>query len=323
MRKNTTRGATLRRVAALGLTVVAAAGLMTACSTSGSDSGKKTVGIMAWNQGNNPFGVALTKSTLDAAKKAGLDVKFVDANGDQSKMTGAVQTFITEKVDAIILYPPNATSLIAITNKAVAAGIPVLVENSGLDPAKAKYTSYVGADDVEYGNQLAELAGKALNGKGNVGLVDGILGASGQINRTKGFKATIAAKFPDIKIIAEDTDKWTDGPALAVAQNWLNKFSDMDAIVYEGPEGVSGAKWAAANGHSAVKFILGDYPSYVVSPIKDGIVYGTVNQDPTVNGKQVVAETLKVLAGKKIPRTVHIPLPIITKDNVDSSPAGW
>src|SRR5215831_1495233 len=48
---------------------------------------------------------AETKSIRSEAQKRGVDLKFADAQGKQANQINSIRSFITQKVDAIILAP--------------------------------------------------------------------------------------------------------------------------------------------------------------------------------------------------------------------------
>jgi ribose transport system substrate-binding protein len=135
-------------------------------------------------------------------------------------------------------------------------------------------------------------------------------------------------KYPDIKVVTQKSADWDNTKALAVTQDILSRYpkGSLDAIVDQGPEGVTGAQWAHKQGRTDVKFLLGDYPAEVRAAIQKGIVYGTVDQDPQPQGVTSIEYALKWLKGQKgLVETPHhyMPLPIVTKANVGQFPAAW
>jgi ribose transport system substrate-binding protein len=121
---------------------------------------------------------------------------------------------------------------------------------------------------------------------------------------------------------------WDNAKALAITQDFLSKYpkGSLSAIVDQGPEGVTGANFAAEQGRTDVKFIMGDYPLDVRNAILKGTVHGTVDQDPSPQGVYAVKDAVLWLDGKKdaVPAPNHyLDLPIITKENADKYPAAW
>jgi ABC-type sugar transport system substrate-binding protein len=155
----------------------------------------------------------------------------------------------------------------------------------------------------------------------------GKLGTSAQIDRRAGLMEALK-KYPDIQILQAQSADWDNAKALAVTQDFLSRYpkGSLDAIICQGPEGVTGASFAKQSGRTDVKFILGDYPADVRNAIMSGTVYGTVDQDPMPQGVNAVEDAVKWLDGKtsEVQQPNHyLPLPIVTKDNVDKFPPAW
>lgn len=327
--KSTERAKTIasrRSIAALSCVLAAGAMLVNSASPA-TAAAKPTglVGYMSWNTGADPFATALASATLAEAKKLGVNLDYVNANGDQSKQISAIQTFIDRGAKAIIVFPENETSIVPILNEAAAKGIKVIDMNEAL-AKNAKIFTYVGDNDYTYGELEARLLVKALNGKGTFALAEGLIGSAAEINRTAGIKHVLKS-YPNIHMISVGSDGFTTPKALSLAQDWLTKYSSkLNAIVYEGPEGYVGGEWAAAHGHKGVKIILGDYPTYVRPAIEKGYVYGTVDQSPPLEAQDSMKVAYDILTGQeaKVPRPAwYIPLPLVTSANVKSIAPAW
>ena len=167
----------------------------------------------------------------------------------------------------------------------------------------------------------------AVGSRGKVAYIMGKLGTSAQIDRRAGLMEALK-KYPDIQILQAQSADWDNAKALAVTQDFLSRYpkGSLDAIICQGPEGVTGASFAKQSGRTDVKFILGDYPADVRNAIMSGTVYGTVDQDPMPQGVNAVEDAVKWLDGKtsEVQQPNHyLPLPIVTKDNVDKFPPAW
>jgi ABC-type sugar transport system substrate-binding protein len=131
--------------------------------------------------------------------------------------------------------------------------------------------------------------------------------------------------YPGIHIIARQTANWDNSQALSVIQDWLSKYPKgaINAIVDQGPEGVTGAQNAAQTGRSDVKFVLGNYPATVQKAIQDGIVDGTIVEDPYRQGYTSVESAYYWMTGQKdkVKRPQYfMQNPVITKANAASVP---
>jgi ABC-type sugar transport system substrate-binding protein len=311
------------------LTVVAlvTAGLTTTspCETAGQKHYK--IGFMIWNA-SIPFYSNLIKGARETADKLGVSLDIQSGNGELATEVAVVQQFMAKHVDMILVTPSDAKGIVPVVRQATAAGIPVMAVNNRVDTSTgAKVVTYVGVDDVNFGRQQGELLASAVGSHGKVAYIMGKLGTSAQIDRRAGLIEALK-KYPDIQILQAQSADWDNAKALAVTQDYLSRYpkGSLDAIICQGPEGVTGASFAKQSGRTDVKFILGDYPADVRNAILSGTVYGTVDQDPMPQGVHAIEDAVKWLDGKtsEVPMPNHyLELPIVTKDNVDKFPPAW
>lgn len=319
-----------RAVAAVIATTLAAASLA-ACSSGSTDSGSADggmkIGYMIWDT-SVPFYSNLISNAEATADELGADLDIRSGNGDLSTQVSVVQDFVTAQVDMILISPSDPQGIVPAIRQANSAGIPVMAVNTMADTSTgAEVVTYVGVDDVEFGRHQAELLVEAVGENAKVGYVMGALGTSAQIQRKQGLEEGLA-DYPGIEIVAEQTANWDNAEALGVIQDMLSKYpsGQLDAIVSQGPESVSGAKNAAESGRTDVTFVLGDYPADVKKAIQDGFVFGTVDQDPAPQGKQAIQYAVDWLNGDEdaVPQPqAFIDMPVITSANVDDIAAAW
>lgn len=283
------------------------------------------VGAMVWNTAI-PFYSNFIKGLEDAAVCFGVELDLQNGNGDLATEVAVVQQFITQGKDAIIVTPSDVEGIVPVIVEANNAGIPVFAANNRVG-AGAEVVSFIGANDVEFGRRQGEMLVAAVGEQAKVGLILGALGTSAQVLREQGLTEYLA-DHPGVEIIEKQTANWDGAEALALVQDWLSKYGpdEITAIVGQGPEGVTAAQWASASDRTDVLFLLGDYPYDVKVAITDGIVAGTVDQDPYPQGYGAVEYAHHWLTGQqdKVERPDHfLPLPIVTAENVDQYPAAW
>jgi ribose transport system substrate-binding protein len=236
-----------------------------------------------------------------------------------------VQQLISQGVNLILLTASDPQAIVPAVKLANAAHIPVIAVNTNVGSG-ASVVTFVGADNYQYGVAEGKLVAKAIGGKGNVALLEGVLGDSPEVLRTNGIKATLAG-YPGIRITTTMVDNWVNSQNITDVQNLVAKFGNgLAAVVAEGPEMYAGAEYARSHGNTTTKFIAGDYSKEVEAAIKSGALYGTVNQDPAQQGTLGVDYAYDWLTGNKSvvpqPRT-YTPLPLITGTNVLRFAASW
>ena len=287
----------------------------------------KRIGFMIWNT-SVPFYSNLIKGANETAEKHGIKLDIQSGNGDLATQISVVQQFIAQQVDMILIAPSDPKGIVPVIRQANDANIPVMAVNTSADLSTgAKVVTYVGVDDFAFGQRQGELVVKAVGENAKIAYILGKLGTSAQLAREAGLMDTLN-KYPGIEIVEKQAADWDNSKALAITQDYLSKYQPgtIAAIVDQGPEGVNGANFAAENGRTDVKFIMGDYPADVRNAIIKGTVYGTVNQDPAPQGVTAIEDAVLVLTGKadQVPTPNHfLELPTITQENVEQYKAAW
>jgi ribose transport system substrate-binding protein len=280
---------------------------------------------MIWNT-SVPFYSNLIRGEQEQGATYGMTVDVRNGNADIATEVAVIQQFIAEKFDLILVSASDSQGIAPVVKQANEAGIPVISVNSTVGEG-AEVVTYVGADDFEFGQMQGEMLKQALPDGGKVAYILGHLGVSAQTLREEGLMDSLKG-VTNIEIVDKQSADWDNAKALALTQDWLNRFpkGELDAIIDQGPEGATAAKWAHDNGRDEVKFLMGDYPADVKTGIEQGYIHGTVNQDPYPQGTAAIDMACYVLSGQGdlVPTpNYYLPLPIVTKENVDQYPAAW
>ncbi len=138
------------------------------------------------------------KNTFTQEK--GYQLIFDDADGNQNKQIEAIRSFISQKVDYIVLAPVVETGWDSILEEVSKAGIPVILSDRQVKVADdSLYLCWVGGNFLREGRMSVKWLEKYLekNGRGSsqINIVDiqGTLGASAQVGRTKGIEEGVRA----------------------------------------------------------------------------------------------------------------------------------
>ena len=288
-------------------------------------AGDLVIGAMLWNA-SVPFYSNFIKGQEEAAAEFGVELVMVDGKGDLGAQVAGIQQLITRGVDAILVTASDATGIGPAVKQAVEAGIPVFaVNNRVADDAGA--VTFIGADDVEFGRQQANLLVAEVGEDATIAYMVGALGTSAQLLRQEGFDEVLAG-HPGITVVETQTANWDAAEAVGLVQDWMNKYQagSLDAVVCQGPEAANAAKYAHDNGRTDISFVLGDYPVEVRNGIEAGYVLGTVNQDPYPQGWRSVEAAIQWLTGQEdqvVQPNEYLDLPMVTKANVADFPPAW
>ncbi len=136
------------------------------------------------------------------------------------------------------MVPIQADSLGPQVASAKAKGIPLVAVNAALN--NPDVAGSVQPDDVKAGEQEMQMMADHLGGKGNIVILQGPLGQSGELDRTKGIN-NVLAKYPGIKVLAKDTANWKRDEAVNKMKNWISGFGpQINAVVSENETWASG-----------------------------------------------------------------------------------
>ncbi len=273
--------------------------------------------------GGNDWSRAQVDGLNDQFGKMGIKVIAVtDAGFKPEKQVADIETVMAQKPDVIVSVPTDPAATAAAYKAAAAAGVKIVfMENTppGLEVGK-DYVSVVSADNYGNGVASAHLMGKALDGKGKVGLIYHAADFFVTRQRYDAFKATIASDYPGIEIVAEQGIGGPDfsGDADKAASAMLTSNPDLDGIwaVWDVPaEGVISAARVAGRDDLIITTIdLGE--NVAINMAQGGFVRGLGAQRPFDQG---VAEAVLAgygLLGKEAPAFVALPALPVTKDNL-------
>ena len=274
-----------------------------------------TIGISYQNL-QNEFIINIQDAVRAEAKKLDVDLVESDGQGKAENQISQVENFITRGVDAVILNPYDKEGSAHAVDLAVQAHKPVVVVNaivSNLDKANA----YVGSEDAEAGKIAAQRIMDVLHGKGNIAVIHGPNGHSAEVQRSDGIRQVLA-KYPDAKIVVEQTANWDRVQALNLMENWLASGQKIDAVIAQNDEMALGALKAieAAGKQNDIAVIGIDAIPDALKAVADGKMVGTVFQDAKGQGAMAVDLAVQLAQGKQVNHDNYIPFQLVTKENV-------
>lgn len=279
--------------------------------------GKLVIGVTYQNL-QNEFILNIQDGIRAKASELGIKLIEQDGQGSAEKQISQVENFIIQGVDAIILNPFDKDGCAPAVNKIVDAGIPVIVVNAMVSNIE-KADAYVGSEDIIAGEMEAQYVVDLLEGKGNVVIIHGPNGHSAEIQRTIGNK-NILSKYPDIKILAEQTANWSRIEALTLVENWLTSGMALNAVLAQNDEMALGAYKAieAAGKQNEILVIGIDAIPDALRSVENGELVATVFQDAKGQGSGAVEMAQKRIMGQDIPKLINIPFILVTKENLSN-----
>ncbi len=136
----------------------------------------------------------------------GVELSITSAENDWKLQERQVDSMIQANVSLIVLAPIASKKLVPVVDRAMAAGIPVLIFDRELD--SDNYTAYIGADNEEIGNELGRFIVNHCDGKANIVEISGQALSSPAIQRHEGLMKAVKS-YPDIHVTTSIPNLWT------------------------------------------------------------------------------------------------------------------
>jgi ABC-type sugar transport system substrate-binding protein len=304
-----------RRQAVAVLTASLLAAGMAACGN--SDTGNTPAAnkpiVLGFSQVGAESGwrTANTNSIKEAAKTAGIDLKFDDAQQKQENQIKAIRNYIQQKVDVIAFSPVVESGWDTVLKEAKDAGIPVILTDRAVDSAdKSLYKTFIGSDFVKEGKLSGEwLVNEMKAAAADVNIVElqGTTGSAPANDRKKGFAAAIAAN-PKLKVIASQTGDFTRAGGKAVMEQFLKAHPKIDVLFAHNDDMGLGALEAIT---AAGKVPGKDIKIITIDAVKDGMQaladgkFNFIAECSPLLGPQLMDLVKKVKAGETIPARIE------------------
>jgi len=247
-----------------------------------------------------PFFVTMKAEAEAAAKKLGVTLKFIDAQNASDKQVAAIENFVAQKVDGILISPMTVDSQVPAIEEAVAAGIPVASVDRKANSDKV--LAHVGADNVAGGRSAAQFIIDKLKNKGTVIELEGTPGSSAAVDRKAGFDEVM--KKSNIKILVSQTAEFDRAKAQSVMENLIQVYPKFDAVFGANDEMIIGAIEAMKAAKLDVKKIVTigfDATDDAKAYMKAGTLGATIDQFPGKQAAMALQALVDMIKSKKKP----------------------
>ncbi|RWE37661.1 MAG: ABC transporter substrate-binding protein [Mesorhizobium sp.] len=263
----------------------------------------------AWNSRN---------AVADQAVKDGVikEQKIITGNDDPVQQITQLQNLVLEGFNAIAIDAASPTALNGGIKDACDAGIVVVVYDSlATEPCAIKLK----VDYHDYGVQETEYLAKKLGGKGNILEIRGVAGSQVDIDISAGINDTLK-KYPDLKKVGTVYGNWDGTITQKQVGTILPTLPQVDGVVGQGGDGFGAYQAFKAAGRQIPTIVMGNRQDELAlwKEMKaNGYETYSISSMP---GMSTIAFWIaqQVLAGKKVPNTVNVPLLAIHDDTLDA-----
>jgi len=314
--------------------VLFAALLATLAGCSGSDSSTSADKGAAGGSSDEPivlgfsqvgaeseWRTANTASIKAAAEKAGIDLKFSDAQQKQENQIKAIRAFIAQRVDVIAFSPVVETGWETVLQEAKRAHIPVVLTDRSVDVTDPSlYVTLIGSDFVEEGRRAANwVVNEYKDHEGPVRIVElqGTVGSAPANDRGAGFREVLK-DHPDLQIIRTQSGDFTRSGGKQVMEAFLKAENNkIDVLFAHNDDMAIGAiqaiEEAGLQPGKDIKIVSIDGVKGAFEAMMAGKLNATVECNPLIGDK--LMETVKAVhEGKEVPKRIVVDEKVFTMD---------
>ena len=279
------------------LAVVASATLLctslTACNRDSGgtdatgDGANKSITFALSTQANS-FMVQMREGAQKKADELGLTINFQDASDDSATQANQLANAAATGAGAVIVNPTDSDAMASAVKQLTDAKIPVVAVDRAVN--NAEVSSYIASDNVGGGKQAAKALSEAINGEGEILVLQGKTGSSASRERGQGFEEGLKDS-PNIKVVAKQTAEFERVKGLDVTTNLLQAHPNVKAIFAENDEMALGAIEALGDKAGKDVIVVGfDGVEDALKAIKEGTMYASIAQQPADMAAQAVVE---------------------------------
>jgi len=287
-------------------------------------TGKVTIGL-SWEGPLNDYSKAImynVQYTLEQKYKDRVaKVIYAPADGDKNKQINTVEDMLTKKIDLLLYQPISESAGVAVIEKAMGMGIPVIVFGAGL--LTDNYVSYCNIDNYGIGVAETDWVVQQMGGKGTILQMVGEPGSGYTEDYIRGCTAALK-KYPDIALANRIYAYYSTATAKQAMETLLNTNPEITGVLCQGGHMALGVLEAYADKKKP-------YPAVTVDDINLFMVAAKkmkfTNFVVVSGGSEVSADAcevaMKVLNGEPVKKTTLSPVRLYTADEMDKLiPAG-
>ncbi len=262
---------------------------------------------------------AIAAGARKAAKEAGVDLRIVSSGqgyADPATQIRQADDVAQQGADAVVLAPSDIQGSIPIVRKFVEDGKPVINISTEVATGDAYM---VMQDDYKMGQLSADEVARLMKSGGPGIIIGGPANATWSRKRVAGFEDQAKKKYPNLKIVAAPTQNVDPALGLRSFENAAQGNPDVK-WVYTVFDALLQPK-SLPQRYRDIALVSNGYDPVSAGDLRSGRISSLIGISPTAMGYMGVGSAVSVLNGDKVPALQCVPIPIITKENMQSSVA--
>jgi ABC-type sugar transport system substrate-binding protein len=242
------------------------------------------------------------------------------ATGGQSpeeRQAGRIRELAASEVDFLLIGAGDGPLVRSAVEQAVARGVPLGALSSELPVELLIFK--IGPDHQALGRLQAECLGTALAGRGSLALLSGPTDRVANLEQTRGFKETLARRFPGLRLVAERAASFNRAAAAEQVDGWLAHQPDLSGLAATAEEptlGALDALWEAGRLGRTKVATTGLGPIGEAS-LRDGGLHCAAVPQAVAEGRAAIRNAVDYLAHRPYQKSITIPPLLLTRENVE------
>lgn len=265
------------------------------------------------------FWVSVHRGAEAAGREAGAQILWQGPakETDIDKQITIIQDMLTRRVNAMVLAACDADALVGMVEQVAAAGIPVVMIDSGVNSDAPVATA--ATDNVAGARLAAKTLADLLGGQGDVGVIPFVAGAATSEAREKGFREGLQ-EYPGMRLVSVQYSQSDAAIGMNVTADMLAANPGLKGIFAANEAGAIGAAQAlrAAGRAGDVKLVAFDASEEEINALKEGVIQALIVQNPYRMGYEGVKAALAALRGETVPKVIDTGVTVVTSANLNS-----
>lgn len=286
---------------------------LAACIATPSHADGERIAVFTKNQ-TNPFFHAVRLGADSAAKQMNVKLThYVPTKPDSiPEQMSQVEDVIVKKPDAIVFTPVDYKAMVPAVAKINAAKIPAV--NVTDRSQSGTFVAFVGASDYKLGLETARYLIKAMGGKGNLVVLEGVKGSLTSIDRVRGLNDAVK-EAPGIKVLASQPGNYQRLQALQVMENLIQSHPQIDGV-FAANDAMAAGAIEALDGTNRKALVVGiNGTKEAIDAIKAGKMLATGDYNGFMQGCMAVLAAARDLRKQPVQKDVVFPATVIDKSN--------
>lgn len=299
-----TRSLAIATSFALGAVALAGCGASDEAASTASSGSSSTMSVAVVAKGySSPFWATVKSGAEAAGKDLGVEVSFngPDTETDTPRQNDLLNQALVTHPSALVFAALDSTAQASVLQQFEDAGIPVVAFDSGVPGSDIPVTT-VATDNKAAAATAAQHLSELIGGTGKVAIIcNSQTSVSGQ-DRENGFRDWLTENAPGVEVVDVQYNNSDQAIAQQQASAILQANPDLAGIFATDDDGAVAAATAVktADRTDSVKVVGFDSGKPQMDLITQGVIAGSITQNPYQMGYDAVERAVEAVNGKEL-----------------------